>query len=140
MANQIKIERSKVYGILCIANTVLAVIVAIVKVIVQEIPLAAGWLLIAVVWLINAKWQLATPYMQISENELILFIAPVRKPRRIAFRQIESVDLKSRQQAVLKLNNGKKIKFSWWLVDKKDRNSLRAKLEQIVVAKKGADK
>ncbi len=85
---------------------------------------AVIWFIGSVMLLLNYFWSKRTPYIQITEEEIMLSPYLARRPKIVKWDTIQRVNHISKKKAELILADDKKVKIYLSYIDKKDRENV----------------
>ncbi|KYK31897.1 MAG: hypothetical protein AYK19_03540 [Theionarchaea archaeon DG-70-1] len=99
-------------------------------------PLGYFWLLFSASWGFNCFWVKKTPYIRITDKEIIFFLSLPAKPKVVNRNTIQKVDVQTwtdmPYKAALSLTNGKKMTIDFSSVAKEDKEDLIQTLKEFM--------
>lgn len=127
--------RNRVMTTLMVVNTLLFGFLGITNITQGKPGLSMIWFCGAVVFYINFIWSKKTPFIQFTDEGLILAAAMMRPKRMLNWSDIASLQQVSEKKVSLTLKDGEQLKIALFSVNKEDRVPLVRRLESQITHK-----
>ena len=127
--------RNRVLTTLMVVNTLLFALCGMVTVSRNSAFVSLLWFGGAVLFYINFLWSKRTPFLQFTQEGLILFPAMMRPKRELTWTEIASVQKTGEKTIYLVLKNGERVKLPLFSINKEDRIPLLQRLNTQLAKK-----
>lgn len=127
--------RNRVMTTLMVANTMLFAFCGLVNLTGGKAIVSLLWFCGAVLFYINFLWSKKTPFIQFSEEGLVLFPAMMRPQRMVNWSDIAFLQKEGEKKIFLVLKNGERIKIALFSINKEDRIPFVRRIESELAPK-----